>query len=355
MSDLIRKSVQKMTGYVPGEQPRAESVVKLNTNENPYLPSADVQDILSMIDISVLARYPDPVCVELRKVIAELHGCEPENVFVGNGSDEVLSLCIRTFVERTGSVGYFDPSYSLYPILSDIEDVEKRPVSLGSAFEWQMPEEYSASLFFLTNPNAPTSLQYSKANVEAFISGFSGVVLVDEAYADFAKENCMDLALSNPNVLVARTLSKSYSLAGIRLGYCVGHADLIGAMYKIKDSYNVNYVTQEIGRVAILDQDTMKANVQAIVETRKLVADKLSELGFEVARSETNFLWVKPLSITARTWFDELRKRNIIVRYFGDDERTRDYLRITIGTAPEMFKFLDVVEEILNVGDHTAF
>jgi histidinol-phosphate aminotransferase len=350
MSDLIRKSVQSMSGYVPGEQPKGIDVVKLNTNENPYLPSADVQDILSMIDIAELARYPDPVCIELRTAIAELHGCEVENVFVGNGSDEVLALSIRTFVERNGSVGYFDPSYSLYPILSDIEDVEKRPVSLDAAFDWQMADGYAASLFFLTNPNAPTSLQYSRSHVETFVEGFQGVVLIDEAYADFAKENCMDLALANDNVLVARTLSKSYSLAGIRLGYCVGHAELIGAMYKIKDSYNINYLTQEIARVAILDQDTMKANVQAIIETRQLVADKLAELGFQVAPSETNFLWVKPLSITAGTWFDELRKKNIIVRYFGSDERTKDYLRITIGTAPEMFKFLDAVEEVLNGG-----
>ena len=339
-----------MAGYVPGEQPRGEDVVKLNTNENPYLPSADVQDILSMVDIAALARYPDPVCTELRKAIAELHGCEVENIFVGNGSDEVLALCIRAFVERDGSVGFFDPSYSLYPILADIEDVEKRPVALDADFGWQMPADYAASLFFLTNPNAPTSLQYSRANVESFVEGFGGVVLIDEAYADFAKENCMDLALASGNVLVARTLSKSYSLAGIRLGYCVGDAELVGAMYKIKDSYNVDYLTQEIARVAILDQDTMKANVQAIVETRKLVADKLRELGFEVVPSETNFLWVKPQGLSAEHLFGELRKKNIIVRYFGDDERTKDYLRVTIGTAPEMFQFLDAVEELVGGG-----
>ncbi len=348
MGNLIRKSVQAMSGYVPGEQPQGENIVKLNTNENPYLPSADVQDILSMIDVQALARYPDPVCMELRKTIAELHGCEVENIFVGNGSDEVLALCIRAFVERTGSVGFFDPSYSLYPILADIEDVKKRPIALDVAFGWQMPADYSASLFFLTNPNAPTSLQYSTANVESFVKNFGGVVLIDEAYADFAKENCMDFALTCGNVLVARTLSKSYSLAGIRLGYCVGNAELIGALHKIKDSYNVNYLTQEIARVAILDQDTMKANVQAIVETRKMVAEKLAELGFSVAESETNFLWVKPLGIAAKTLFETLRSKNIIVRYFENDERTKDYLRVTIGTAPEMFQFLDAVESLLN-------
>jgi len=350
MSDLIRKSVQAMSGYVPGEQPKGGDIVKLNTNENPYLPSASVQDILSMVDIAVLSRYPDPVCTELRKVIADLHGCAVENVFVGNGSDEILALCIRAFVERDGSVGYFDPSYSLYSVLADIEDVEKKPVVLDDTFGWKMPAGYTASLFFLTNPNAPTSLRFAKVDVEAFAEGFGGVVLIDEAYADFADENCMDLAVKNANVLVARTLSKSYSLAGIRLGYCVGHAELIGALYKIKDSYNINYLTQEIARVAILDQDTMRANVQAIVETRKLVAEKLSGLGFEVCDSQTNFLWIKPSGMAAVSLFEKLREREIIVRYFGNDERTKDYLRITIGTAPEMFRFMDEVEVILNGG-----
>jgi histidinol-phosphate aminotransferase len=353
MNNLIRQSVRAMSGYVPGEQPKDADIVKLNTNENPYLPSADVQDILSMIDVAVLSRYPDPACLELRKVIAELHGCAVENVFVGNGSDEVLALCIRAFVERDGSVGYFEPSYSLYPILADIEDVEKKPVALNAAFGWQMPEDYAASLFFLTNPNAPTSLQYSKKEVESFAQGFDGVVLVDEAYADFAKENCMELARTNDNVLVARTLSKSYSLAGIRLGYCIGNTELIGALHKIKDSYNVNYLTQEIARVAILDQDTMKANVQAIVETRRRVVDKLSELGFEVCDSQTNFLCVKPQGLCAAALFEQLRNKNILVRHFGNDDCTKDYLRITIGTAPEMFQFLDTVESILN-GGHPA-
>lgn len=348
MSNLIRKSVQAMSGYVPGEQLHGDDVVKLNTNENPYLPSADVQDILSMIDIAMLSRYPDPVCMELRRVIAELHGCSVEQVFVGNGSDEVLALCIRSFVERDGSVGYFDPSYSLYPILADIEDVEKRPLELDAGFGWQMPEDYSASLFFMTNPNAPTSLIYDKANIEPFAKDFGGVVLIDEAYADFANDNCMDLALKYDNVIVGRTLSKSYSLAGIRLGYCVGNSELIGAMYKIKDSYNVNYLTQEVARVAILDQDTMRANVQAIIETRKIVTTKLTELGFKVSDSQSNFLWVKPVGLKAAKLFEKLRSKQIIVRYFGTDKRTKDYLRVTIGTAPEMFHFLDTVETIVN-------
>lgn len=347
--NLIRKTVGALAGYVPGEQPKQDGIVKLNTNENPYLPSPNVQDILSEIDVAMLSRYPDPVCTELRRAIAELHGCEIENVFAGNGSDEVLALCIRAFVERDGgSVGYFDPSYSLYPVLADIEEAEKRPVELGDEFSWQMPPDYTASLFFLTNPNAPTSLRYDRSTVENFVQRFGGVVLIDEAYADFADENCMDMALKYGNVLVARTLSKSYSLAGIRLGYCVGSAELIGTMYKIKDSYNINYLTQEIAREAIYDQQTMRANVEAIVETRRLATEKLKEFGFDVFDSQTNFLWVKPPEgIDVAKLFKTLRLRGIFVRYFGNDPRTCDYLRITVGTVPEMFELLDQLESIL--------
>jgi histidinol-phosphate aminotransferase len=227
--------------------------------------------------------------------------------------------------------------------------VEKRPVELDGEFGWRMPENYAASLFFLTNPNAPTSLRFPKSTVAKFAEGFEGVVVIDEAYVDFADEHCMDLASEHSNVIVARTLSKSYSLAGIRLGYCIGNADLIGALYKIKDSYNVDYLTQEIARAALRDQDTMRANVQAVVETRKLAASRLSELGFKVCDSQTNFLWIKPPRLPASVLFEELRKKDIIVRYFGENGKTGDYLRVTVGTAPEMFRFLDAVEEIVNV------
>ncbi|MDH3346280.1 MAG: aminotransferase class I/II-fold pyridoxal phosphate-dependent enzyme, partial [Kiritimatiellaceae bacterium] len=265
MKNLIRKSVNALNGYVPGEQPQGDDVVKLNTNENPWLCSPEVYDMLREIDISVLAKYPDPLCKEVRKVIAEKHGVGIGNVFAGNGSDEVLSLCIRAFVEREGgSVGFFDPSYSLYSVLAEIEDVETRPVALDENFGWQMPDGYEAGLFFLTNPNAPTSLLFAKEKVEAFVKDFKGVVVIDEAYVDFASADCMELAIKYDNVLVARTLSKSYALAGIRFGYCVGNKELIDAFYKIKDSYNVNTLTQELARVALLDDGTMDAITTAV-------------------------------------------------------------------------------------------
>lgn len=348
MSDWIRKSVTKMQGYIPGEQPQGEEVIKLNTNENPYLPSPEVLDILHEIDVTDLARYPDPVCMEVRKVIADLHGCSVEQVFVGNGSDEILALALRAFVERDEKVGFLEPSYSLYPVLAQIEDLQYERVVLNEGFKWETPKGLEAALFLLTNPNAPTSMSAEFEQIQSFAEQVEGVLLIDEAYAEFAEWNCMDLALKHAHVLVSRSLSKSYSLAGIRCGYCVGHADLIRALYKIKDSYNVDYITQEIARVALMDQETMKANVEAVKETRKLVSEKLFEFGFEVFESQTNFLWVKPLGISASTLFESLKQRNIFIRYFGEAEQTKDYLRISIGTAPQMFSFLDAVEEIIN-------
>ena len=346
MSALIRKSVLAMQGYVPGEQPQDTEIIKLNTNENPYLPSPEVYDILREIDVATLARYPDPCCLELRKVIADLHGCEIDQVFVGNGSDEILALALRAFVERDEVVGFLEPSYSLYPILAEIEDLQTRSVTLDDQFGWALSEAFESKLFLLTNPNAPTSLAATREQIEALVQQSSGIVLIDEAYADFAEENCMDLALDHPHVLVTRSLSKSYSLAGIRCGYAIGDASLIGALYTIKDSYNVNYITQELARVALLDQDTMKANVEAILQTRKLVADRLLTWGFEVLDSQTNFLWVKPAFGSAKKLFEQLREKKILVRYFEHHAACRDYVRISIGTAPEMFSFLDAVEQL---------
>lgn len=335
-----------MAGYIPGEQPQGEGVVKLNTNENPWLCSPEVQDILSEINVAELAKYPDPLCTEVRKVIAGKHDVGISNVFAGNGSDEVLALCIRAFVERDGgSVGYFDPSYSLYPVLSQIEDVETRPVALDEHFEWQMPEDYEASVFFLTNPNAPTSLLFPKETIEAFVKDFSGVVVIDEAYVDFASADCMELATKYDNVLVARTLSKSYALAGIRFGYCVGNKDLIDALYKIKDSYNVNTLTQEIARVALLDGGTMEAMTKAVKNSRALMTNELTDLGFGVYPSEANFLWVKSPAPGAQKIFEELKKRNVFVRWF-DGGRTKDYLRITVGTNEQTMALVEALEEI---------
>ncbi len=334
MSAYIKRSVRALTAYRPGEQPADLKVIKLNTNENPYPPSVGVCQALRRLSREALRRYPDPLSRSLRQTIASLHGCALDQVFVGNGSDEILALCTRAFVEDRGTIGYFSPSYSLYPTLAAIRAVATRPLELGRRFEWQMPAGYRSSLFFLTNPNAPTGLLYPQAVVRAFAARFRGVLVVDEAYADFAEEHCMDLALRFQHVLVLRSLSKAYSLAGLRVGYAVGSADLIGALFKIKDSYNLGRVAQAVAQAALSDQATMRANVAKVKRTRQGLAAALRRRGFEVLPSSTNFLWVKPPGISAAALYLQLHAQKILVRHFPG-RRTGAYLRISVGTAAQ--------------------
>ena len=330
---MICKNVQAMTAYTPGEQPKDPGIIKLNTNENPYPPSPKVADALRAFDYARLRLYPDPVFTALRQRLASIHGCATEQVFIGNGSDEVLALCTRAFIENDGSAGYFMPSYSLYPVLADIRGAEQRPVALGPDFAWRMPEGYGASLFLMTNPNAPTSLLHDKATVAAFCRQFRGVVVIDEAYGDFADETCMDLAVAagNTNTLVMRTLSKSYSLAGLRFGYAVGPAELIGALYKIKDSYNMDMLAQIVALAAFDDLPHMRENVRKIRATRARLTDSLRQRGWTVCDSQTNFLFARPPDGDAARVFETLKAAKIYVRYFPGPE-TGEHLRITIGT-----------------------
>lgn len=343
-SQFIRKAVRTLAAYVPGEQPRERDIIKLNTNENAYPPSPRIAEVLSK-SVERLRLYPDPVCRDLRRMIAQLHHAHEDQIFVGNGSDEILALCVRAFVEHGGTVGYHEPTYSLYSVLAAIHEAQTRPVRLNADFSWAMPEDYSADLFFLANPNAPTSIRYPRETVRNFCRRFDGVVLIDEAYVDFAKENCMYLALELKNVLVSRSLSKSFSLAGLRLGYVVGHPELIGALYRIKDSYNVSRLSQEIALAALQDTAHMQRNVERICRTRDWLAEELRRRGWIVAPSETNFLWARPPAAgTAAAWFDALRRRKILVRYFPGP-LTGEHLRITIATEGEMRSFLQSLDD----------
>lgn len=345
MSKYIAKHVAEMTGYTPGEQPSVSNIIKLNTNENSYPPSSLIAERLAQFDLSRLRLYPDPVCKKLRERIAEIHKCGSNNVFVGNGSDEILALVTRAFVENEGSIGWFVPSYSLYPVLATIRDVEHRPVVLTNDFKWQMPTDYKASLFMITNPNAPTSLLFERQQVAQFCKKFDGVVLIDEAYVDFADTNCMELAIAphNSNTLVMRTLSKSYSLAGLRLGYVVGPEDLIEALYKIKDSYNIDMLTQLVALAALEDREYMLANVERIKKTRQRLSEALTDLHFKVISSQTNFVFARPSNGDASGLFNYLHARNIFVRYFPGT-MTGEYVRVTIGTDKEVDALLAAIK-----------
>ncbi|MBQ4200210.1 MAG: histidinol-phosphate transaminase [Kiritimatiellae bacterium] len=347
----IAKSVQALTPYTPGEQPKSRSVIKLNTNENPYAPSPLVGKVLASFDLDRLRRYPDPVFAELRKKIAERDGAAPDCVFVGNGSDEVLTLAARAFVDDGEAIGSFDPSYSLYKTLAAIRNVPFVPSPLAEDFTWTEPVvqggEHPVALFLLTNPNAPTSVRYPCSRVEAFARTFPGVVLVDEAYADFADDTCMPLAAApdNRNVVVMRTLSKSFSLAGLRLGYCVGPADLVDALYKVKDSYNVDALAQAVALAALSDLPWMKSNAAKVCKTRDATAAALRARGWDVPPSQANFLFARPAHRPAAEIFAELRKRDIFVRYFPGP-RTGDRLRISVGTDADMAALLDALADL---------
>jgi len=333
---MICKHVEALVGYTPGEQPRDSTVIKLNTNENPYPPSPRVAECVASFNTERLRLYPDPVFLEVRERIAQIHGCSSAQVFVGNGSDEILALCTRAFVENNGSVGCFDPSYSLYPVLAEIRGVSCKPVNLKPDFTWNMPADYTADLFFMTNPNAPTSMLHNHAKVAGFCLFFKGVVLVDEAYGDFADQNCMDLAVAagNRNTLVMRTLSKSFSLAGIRFGYVIGPEGLIAALYKIKDSYNMDMLTLKIGLAALNDLEYMQRNVSRIRASRAEMTAALRARGWKVCDSQTNFLFARPPDGNAKAVFDHLKQNKIYVRYFPGPV-TGEYLRITIGNEEQ--------------------
>jgi histidinol-phosphate aminotransferase len=337
----ITKATEKLSPYVPGEQPSArQKVIKLNTNENPYPPSPRCAKALAKLDTSILRLYPDPVFTKLREQLAKLHKTTPEKIFIGNGSDEILALVAKAFVENSENIASLDPSYSLYKTIAAIRSVKWVGDKINA----------KTSLFFWTNPNAPTGEFAESAVIEKFAAKFPGVIIIDEAYADFARDNCMNLATAknNSNIIVMRTLSKSYSLAGLRLGYCVGPENLIEALYKIKDSYNVDTIAQLLALEAIKDQKWMKKNAAAIIATRKKTTDELIRRGWDVKPSETNFIFARPPenSFSAEKIYQLLKRHNIFVRFFSG-KKTEDRLRITIGTPEEMEKLLSKIDKIM--------
>ena len=343
----IRTSIHDLHAYVPGEQPKSADVLKLNTNENPYPPSPKVLEALSALSSDDLRKYPDPSAQELREVLADVHDLSPDNFLVVNGSDEGLALCTRCFCEHGGRVGYMKPSYSLYPVLSEIAEHQKVEYPLSEDFSWAVPEKVDVDLFFLTRPNAPTSLSLPKEDVFTLLERCPGTVLVDEAYAAFASDNVMDAVGKVDNLLVSRTFSKSHSLAGARVGYLAGPVRFIEALHKIRDSYNTDAVAQKMAIASLKDFSYTEKVTATIRSTREQTWEKLSALGFTVLPSETNYLFAKvPEGKEASTIFDELKARNIFIRYFPGP-LTGEYIRITMGTDLQMDRFLTEMKDLL--------
>ena len=346
----LRPNIERMHAYVPGEQPKAAGLIKLNTNENPYPPSPKVAAALrkAIGDGAVLRLYPDPVAAALREKIAELYGFKPEQVLVANGSDEVLTLALRAFVGEGRRVTYAMPSYSLYPVLADIQGAKKLELEMNPDFT--LPERLfreRAPLKMVTSPNAPSGVAVPTKTLDRLCAASRGVVLIDEAYVDFADDNALRLVKKHRNALVARTLSKSYSLAGMRVGFAIGHKALIEGLMKVKDSYNVNRLSQVAALAALGDRAHFEANVRRVKATRERLCDALRILGFDVLPSATNFLFAKPpAKMTAEKFYAALRARNILVRWWSDP-RVSSRMRISIGTDAETDKLLAAVRDIL--------
>ena len=351
---FIRPLVRALHPYVPGEQPKIKGLTKLNTNENPFPPSPRVLAAVKAAVDERLRLYPNPTADALRVRLAKLHRCKPENIIVGNGSDEVLALATRAFVDPGAVIQYFTPSYSLYPVLADIQGAVSRAVPLKPDFslpswgdlksggQWDI----SAPLTFITTPNAPSGRGYATADLEELCHAQKGVVVLDEAYVDFARENALALSLKFPHVLVARTFSKAYSLCFQRVGYFCGHPALIEALQKIRDSYNVNGLGQIAALATLSDLAHYRANFRKIIATRERLTAGLRELGFDVLPSQTNFIFARPPKISAETWLQRWREKKILVRWFSHPA-IRDRVRITIGTDAEIDALLRATRQIL--------
>jgi histidinol-phosphate aminotransferase len=363
LKNLIRPLVRELHPYVYGEQAKIKGLIKLNTNENPYPPSPRVLAAVKKATDGRLRRYPSPTAQALREKLAKLHGCQADNLIVGNGSDELLALATRAFVEPVGTaqrddpaniVQYFTPSYSLYPVLADIHGARKNPVPLKPDFSLPgMAElkrgkiwDFDAALTFVTTPNAPSGHGYKTSELEKLCRAQMGVVVLDEAYVNFANENALKLALKFPHVIVARTFSKAYSLCFQRIGYFVGHHDLIAALHKIRDSYNVNGLGQIAAEVTLGDMKYYRANFKKIVAAREWLSRELTKMGFRVFPSRTNFILVIPPCYPAKLWLGKLREQKILVRWFNFPE-VKKYLRITIGTQTEVEALIEAARKVL--------
>jgi histidinol-phosphate aminotransferase len=334
---FVRQTVRDMDGYAPGEQPSPGSrVVKLNTNENPFPPSPKVMQAIREIEPELLRRYPNPTADTFRDAVAKLWGVSRDNVIAGNGSDDLLTIATRTFVPPEGVLASPEPSYSLYPVLAKLQDAKFVPVPWDK--DWDLPVDAlvatKADAIYVANPNAPSGTFVSPKRIAELAKKFKGLVLVDEAYADFAEDNCVSLVNDFSNVVVSRSLSKAYSLAGLRFGYVIAREQVIAEMMKVKDSYNCDAISIAAATAAIEDQEYAKFTWEHVKSERARVTAELTEMGWTVLPSQANFLFAAAPGGRAKQSYLGLKEQGILVRYF-DKPGLNDKIRITIGTSQE--------------------
>ena len=341
MSEFLRPSVRAMHGYVPGEQPQVADVIKLNTNENPYPPSPKVLAAMrAVLDTDRLRKYPDPSGLAFRQAAGTVLGVDPDAILIGNGSDDILTILTRAFVPEGGLLVSPTPSYILYKSLAEIQGA--RFEAMPYAAHWQLPTTWprpDANLTFVANPNSPSGTVVSNAALEALARSLRGPLVVDEAYVDFAETNAIELTRRLPNVIVTRTLSKSYSLAGLRFGFGIASTELVRELVKVKDSYNCDMLSLAGATAALEDQEHLRANRAKILATRARLTKELVALGFDVTPSQANFVWATGRDRPVEPIFQSLKSRGIFVRYMNYGPHG-DGLRITVGTDAEIDRLL---------------
>ena len=351
MTFFVRPEIVTMSGYVPGEQPRAGKAVKLNTNENPYRASEKVYTAIRQAAEEGLSRYPDPVATAVRHAVAEKFQIDPRSVLCGNGSDDLLTILTRTFVGSGELLRLPYPSYILYRSLAEIQGAEHEAVPFRA--DWSLPDEFFADsamkklrLVFLPNPNSPSGTVIPKQRILEIAEKLPCPLVVDEAYADFADEHCIDLTTKCDNLIVCRTMSKAYSLAGLRFGYLVAAPALVEQMMKVKDSYNCDALSIAAAAAAIADDDWQRENRQKIIATKNRLTERMRKLGFDVPESHANFTWNTRKDMPVQPIYEHLKHNGILVRYMNYPN-WGDGLRISVGTDEQTDRCVDLIAEYL--------
>lgn len=352
MSNNWESYVRRVVPYTPGEQPQVTDVVKLNTNENPYPPSPSVRAILEDFEYGRMRLYPDPDSSVLVDAIAKRYNVKSSQVFAGVGSDDVLAIAFMTFFGSDKPILFPNITYSFYDVWADVYRIPYKQIPLNSDFSINR-EDYITENggIVIANPNAPTGVMETIENIEYIVKNNpDSVVIVDEAYVDFGGESCLPLVEKYENLLVVQTYSKSRSMAGMRIGFAIGSEKLIKYMNDVKfsiNSYTMNPITQLCGAASMADEEYFRETVDRIIATRERTKARLTELGFVFPDSKTNFIFASPQKKSAKYIFEELKKRNIFVRYWNKPIIC-DYLRISIGTDEEMDRLFNALEEIIN-------
>ena len=353
MSRFLKETYQALEAYTPGEQPRDMAYIKLNTNESPFPPAPSVVAAMTAEDVEQLRLYSDPTGKRLKEKLAALYGVEPENIFLSNGSDDILNFAFMAFPGRKGA-RFPDVTYGFYPVYAELHGVAYEEVPLKEDFSLDYQDYCGAdALVVIANPNAPTGRSIPVWQIEEILkSNPDSVVVIDEAYVDFGGESCYPLIAKYENLLVVRTYSKSRCMAGARLGYAIGAAGLIADLEKIKFStnpYNINRLTMKLGEVTVDAEAYYQEKCAETIRVRQWTAKQLEALGFTVLPSDANFLFARSARVDGGTLYLELKKRGILVRHFSK-EKIKDFNRITIGTMEQMEKLIQTVGEILSGG-----